>query len=300
MIEQEQQQQQEQQDYQEQQEQEMSSSSQAPQHPSLISRIGNWFKRGSHGGTAAGADQGATAAEVGTPEFIVNNENGDTSEMSGEAALSGPVGEPRSTFLRPWAKRDAAIENLQTGLNAIGELMGGIREHMEKQSKRQDELLGYLSHLPAALESLPESSRAHAEALKAIHESMNRQSTQQSKLGDILERITQADGENGRTLEALTDHVEQLRRHDESVAQNLNQVGDAMENLGKNTATSAAVLEQMRDNTASRDGEIERILQQQGNRFTTLLAVAMFLSISALIAAGVIGYLGLQALQQAR
>lgn len=264
------------------------------QHPSLISRIGNWFKRG--GGHDAGTEHG------GTPEFIVNNENGDPNDLGGssDASLSGPVVEPRSTFLRPWAKRDAAIENLQHGLSAVGDLMSGIREHMEKQAKRQDELLGYLSHLPAALESLPESNRAHAEALKAIHESMNRQGVQQSKLGEILERITQADGQTGRTLDALSDHVEQLRRHDEAVAQNLNQVGDAMENLGKNTAASAAVLEQMRDNTASRDGEIERILQQQGNRFTTLLAVAMFLSISALIAAGVIGYLGLQALQQAR
>lgn len=260
------------------------------QHPSLISRIGNWFKRGAASGPGATADHAAGA----TPEYIVNNENGDAAEITGDASLSGPVVEPRSTFLRPWAKRDAAIENLQSGLSAIGELMSGIREHMEKQSKRQDELLGYLSHLPAALESLPESNRAHAEALKAIHESMNRQSTQQSKLGDILERITQADGQNGRTLEALTDHVEQLRRHDEAVAQNLNQVGDAMENLGKNTATSAAVLEQMRDSATGRDTEIERILQQQTSRFTVLLVVATLLMVSTLVAVGALGFMFLQ------
>lgn len=266
---------------------------QEQQQPSLIFRIGDWFKRG--GDSRPGEGDGATARE-----FIVNHEDGNGEEMNGEPTLSGQSGEPRSTFLRPWAKRDAAIENLQSGLNAIGELMGGIREHMEKQSKRQDELLGYLSHLPAALEQLPESSRAHAEALNAIGEQMNRQTVQQSKLGDILERITQADGENGNTLHALTDHVEQLRRHDEAVSQNLNQVGGVMESLGKNTATSAAVLEQMRDNTTARDGEIERILRQQSTRFTTLLSVAMFLLISALIAAGVIGYLGVQALQHVR
>lgn len=260
------------------------------QHPGLISRIGNWFKRGAASGPGAAADHAAGA----TPEYIVNNENGDASEITGDGSLSGPVVEPRSTFLRPWAKRDAAIENLQSGLSAIGELMSGIREHMENQSKRQDELLGYLSHLPAALESLPESNRVHAEALKAIHESMNRQSTQQSKLGDILERITEADGQNGRTLEALKDHVEQLRRHDEAVAQNLNQVGDAMENLGKNTATSAAVLEQMRDSATGRDTEIERILQQQTSRFTVLLVVATLLMVSTLVAVGALGFMFLQ------
>ena len=263
------------------------------QHASLMSRIGSWFKRG--GATAGAGSSTVTEAHAETtPEYIVNNENGDASEITGDASMSGQVVEPRSTFLRPWAKRDQAIENLQSGLSAIGDLMSGIREHMEKQSKRQDELLGYLSHLPAALESLPESNRAHAEALKAIHESMNRQSTQQSKLGDILERITQADGQNGRTLEALKDHVEQLRRHDEAVAQNLNQVGDAMENLGKNTATSAAVLEQMRDSASSRDTEIERILQQQTSRFTVLLVVATLLMVSTLVAVGALGFMFLQ------
>jgi uncharacterized phage infection (PIP) family protein YhgE len=253
---------------------------------SLMSRIGNWFKRGGEGrhGEADGT----------SPEFIVNNENGTASDITGEPAMSGQVVEPRSTFLRPWAKRDAAIENLQSGLSAIGDLMGGIREHMEKQSKRQDELLGYLSHLPAALEQLPESNRAHAEALKAIHESMNRQGAQQSKLGEILERITQADGQTGRTLQALTDHVEQLRRHDQAVAENLNQVGDAMENLGKNTATSATVLQQLRDNSATRDSDIERILQQQTNRFTVLLVVATLLMVSTLVAVGALGYMFLQ------
>ena len=304
MIEQQQQQQQEQQSQQqydqephgpyEQEQPDMSSSS---QHPGLMSRIGKWFKRGgsaTDGSAAPAGDPGAVEAAAGTPEFIVNNENGDAADITGDAALSGPVGEPRSTFLRPWAKRDAAIENLQSGITAIGELMGGIREHMERQSKRQDELLGYLSHLPAALEQLPESNRAHAEALKAIHESMNRQSNQQSKLGDILERITQADGENGRTLQALTDHVEQLRRHDEAVAQNLHQVGDAMENLGKNTATSATVLEQMRDSATTRDSEIERILQQQTSRFTVLLVVATLLMVSTLVAVGALGFMFLQ------
>ena len=257
------------------------------QQQSLISRIGNWFKRG-------GESRG-DGGDAGThPEFIVNNENGDAGDISGDATLAGQVVEPRSTFLRPWAKRDAAIENLQSGISAIGDLMGGIREHMEKQSKRQDELLGYLSHLPAALEQLPASNRAHAEALKAIHESMNRQSTQQSKLGDILERITQADGQTGRTLQALTDHVEQLRRHDEAVAQNLNQVGDAMENLGKNSAASATVLQQLRDNSATRDSEIERILQQQTSRFTVLLVIATLLMVSTLAAVGALGYMFLQ------
>jgi uncharacterized phage infection (PIP) family protein YhgE len=256
----------------------------------LLSRIGNWFKRqGQHG------DNGAT------PDYIVNNEDGNAAEITGDPTMSSHASgggsnviEPRSTFLRPWAKRDAAIENLQGGISAIGELMTGIRDHLEQQSKRQDELLGYLSHLPGALESLPESNRVQAETLKAIHEQMKGQSDAQSKLGEILDKISQADGQNVRAIDALQQHVDQLRRHDEAVAQNLNQVGGAMENLGKNTAASAEVLQQLRDNSTSRDREIERILQQQTSRFTTLLVVATLLLVASLVAVGVLGYMFLR------
>ena len=126
----------------------------------LLSRISNWIKNVGHRDDAG---NGANA----TPEFIVNNEDGNR-EMASAANESASrvspsqVIEPRSTFLRPWAKRDAAIENLQGGINAIGDLMNGIRNHLEQQSRRQDELLGYLSHLPAALEQLPESNRVQA------------------------------------------------------------------------------------------------------------------------------------------
>jgi hypothetical protein len=47
----------------------------------------------------------------------------------------------------------------------------------------------------------------------------------------------------------------------------------------------------MRDRIDSRDGQLERILQRQGTRFTTMLAIAIFLSISALAAVCIMGYL---------
>ena len=47
----------------------------------------------------------------------------------------------------------------------------------------------------------------------------------------------------------------------------------------------------MRDNLSSRDGQLERVLHRQGVRFTTMLSVAIVLSIAALVAVGVIGYI---------
>lgn len=274
----------------------------------FLSRLGNFFKRtipeeqrrdtnpdaprtfevpggtGAHG--RVGDDNGAEQVAPAPSHDVV-----DSRPLQSEA---------RGTFLRPWAKRDAAIDNLQSGVGALTDLMTGINDHLQRQSKRQDEMLQYLSHLPALIEKLPEGNRLQAETLRAIHNQMERQTTQQSKLAEILERITEADGRHGRTLEALEASVSGLRDHDEAISGSLKDVGAVMQTMGRNSETSAQVLQQLRDNITVRDGEMERILHQQGARHALLLGIAIFLAATALIVAGVIGYLGLTAMNHAK
>jgi chromosome segregation ATPase len=246
------------------------------QQTTFLSRIGKWFK-----GDADGAAGG---------------ENGDQ-PLVHQVHRAGQM-ESRSTFLRPWAKRDAEIANLREGFTVLTDLMTTIRDNLEKQGGRQDELLRHLAHLPEALRAIPEGNRVQSETLRAIHQQIEHQSGQQQRLADILSRISDADAQQRSTLDALKDRVETLNQHDQAIADNLNHVGSAMQTVSRTSQASAQVLEQMRDNVNSRDGELERILSKQGTRFTTMLAIAIFLSIAALVAVSVIGYLGYVALQR--
>lgn len=249
----------------------------------FFSRVGRWFKK-----DAASGNNGDSPLE------------GEVHGHPGTGDGAGTGLEPRSTFLRPWAKRDAAINNLQHGFDTLTDLMGSIRDNLEKQNERQDQLVQTLTQLPQTLQTLPESSRVQSETLKAIHQQIEHQNGQQQKLADILGRISDADAQHRSTLDALGERVESLNDQDARMADNLGSVGNAMESVSKTSEQSAQVLSQMRDNLNSRDGELERILQRQGNRFTTMLAIAIFLSIAALVAVGVIGYLAYEALQQGR
>lgn len=265
------------------------------QQMNFFSRIGNWFRSE----YPANAD---TVIDADDPSRREEESADNPTELAhlSDVRQQGGGGETRSTFLRPWAKRDAAIDNLQAGVGALTDLMNGIRDHLEKQSERQAEMLDYMSHIPQFLEKLPEGAKLQAETLKAIHMQMERQGEHQSKLSEILERITDADTRNGRTLDALETSVDALREHDESISSSFKSVGAAMESVSRNSEASAAVLQQLRDNISSRDGEMERILHRQGSRFTVLLSVALFLSIVALIVASVIGYLSYTAMQHAK
>lgn len=245
------------------------------QTQSLLSRIGNWFRRSGngHGG-------GMSATDV----HIIDRPHGGHGDP-------GTAIEARSSFLRPWARRDAAIGQLQEGFNTLTDLMSSVRDHLDRQSKRQDELIGYLSHLPETLQQLPESNRAHGEALKAIHQQLASQNTNQEKLSEILEKLNTKGLEDREVLDEVRERVETMRQTDQAIADNLTSVGTAMQSITRNGQTTSQVLEQMRDNLDSRDGQLERILHRQGTRFTTMLAIAIFLSVAALVAVSVIGYL---------
>jgi methyl-accepting chemotaxis protein len=237
------------------------------QQTTFLSRIGSFFGRK----TNRIADNGDVSMEIGAPPQQLI--------------------EPRSTFLRPWARRDAAISHLQEGFNTLTDLMSGIKENLDKQSERHAELMNYLSHLPQLAQELPEANRVHGETLKAIQQQIEGQSAQHDRLSEILNRMNEAGAEQTTKIHELRERVESFREKDEAIAENLSSVGEAMQNVSYNSSTSAKILEQLRDNTDSRDGQLERILHKQNVRFTTMLAIAIFLSVAALVAVSVTGYL---------
>lgn len=243
----------------------------------FFTRLGEWFKSGGRSGDSA------------TAELPLEGQLHDAPPSEQHHPGGSPIA-VRSTLFRPWAKRDAAIENLQNGVGALSDLMVSIRDNLERSSQRQDELLQYLSHLPQALQQLPESSRMQGETLKAIQRRMEQQSDEQSKLAEILEKISSADQLNGRTLEALHGRVEAMNQQDGKIAENLTTVGSALQSVSRNSEATSAVLQQMRDNQTTRDGELERILAKQGTRFAVLLVVAIVMSVAALGSVAFVGY----------
>jgi len=239
----------------------------------FFSRIGSLFGRKSS--RMSGNGDLLSPTEIGAPP----------------SAAHGQIIEPRSTFLRPWARRDAAIQHLQEGFNTLTDLMSGIKTNLDKQSDRHAELMNYLSHLPQLAQDLPEANRVQGETLKAIQQQIESQGTRHDRLSEILDRMNTAGVEQSEMLSTLHERVESFRQQDQAIAENLTSVGEAMQTVTKNTATSTQVLEQLRDNIDSRDGQLERVLHKQNTRFTTMLAIAIFLSVAALVAVSVIGYL---------
>lgn len=192
--------------------------------------------------------------------------------------------------LRPWRKNTAAIAQLQDGFHSLTDLMDEIRQNMVAQGRRQDELIGYLSALPKLMETIPENNRLQGETLKAIHEQLQRHGEQEQTLGEILEKLSESGGEQRDLLEGLRERVETLNHQDKAMADSLGSVSVALEQASRHSAVGTQVLESLRENLKSRDGDLQRVLQRQNVRFTTLLTVAICVSITAVAAVLVMAY----------
>jgi hypothetical protein len=237
---------------------------------SLMARIGQWFNSKRNKGTLP------VLKEV-TPPPPGEAEGGDR--------------KARGLFRRPWARRDAAIAGLQQGFDSLADLMTGIRENLEGQSRRQEEMLGYLSHLPQLLESLPETQRMHGQTLQVIGRSLQQQTEQQGRLAEILDKLTDGHGEQRQVLESLTGRTDTLAAHNETISATLRQVGSVMEIVGRSSESGAEVLRHLSHELSRRDGQMEEIIQRQSRRLTAMLMATVVLSVLALAAAGVMGYL---------
>lgn len=239
------------------------------QTPTIFNRIGRLFKRAPKsngmGGIETIGDEGSHS-----PNSIV---------------------ETRQTLLRPWGRNQATLNQLQEGFQSLTELMGAIRQNLETQGRRQDELLEHLSALPKVLEMIPETNRIHGQTLHAIHEQLVHQAQQQDTLGDILEKLGQTGGEQKELLENVRERVETLNHQDRAMADSLNTVSTALESTSRNAAASTEVLSHLRDNLRTRDTELERVLHRQGIRLTTMMVIAIVVSVAALVAVMIMGYL---------
>ncbi|HZL35808.1 MAG TPA: hypothetical protein VFC78_10900 [Tepidisphaeraceae bacterium] len=214
--------------------------------PTLMGRIGSLFRR---------TNRIEELTTEGLPALIDPAISAPTEPA--EPAPADQI-EPRTTFLRPWSRREQTIEQLQNGVTALSDLMGSIRDNLQQQN------------------------------------------TQHGKLAEVLECIHRADGQQRRSLDAIQERVDAMGVHEEAISRSLTTVGTALEMVSRNSETSAQVLCQIRENLGSRDSDLERVISKQNTRFTTMLTVAIVMSMAALTAVVVFGYLGYQTLSHVK
>lgn len=205
--------------------------------------------------------------------------SGDDSEL-----LRGPEA-PRARH-GWWPLSRAGADESQTSLT---DLLVSLRESMDRQSQRHEELMTYLTHLPRALELIPENAKQQAEALAAVRQYLENQRTQASQLSTILDKVGQATIDQRRILEAVRQRLDVLAENDQKVAEHFNSIATAMSTSNETTRLAGDVLKSLEGTLRQRDESIERLLRSHQGRHTWMIAAALGASAAALLVAIVVG-----------
>ncbi len=188
--------------------------------------------------------------------------------------LDPHASEVKPGMFRPFSRRDPAVANLQQSFTSLTDLLVSMRDSIERQGRRHEELMTYLSHLPRALEVLPESSRLQTEALSAIRLHIDQQHNQVRQLISTMERVGGSNVDQKRLMETISDRLEVLGEHDQSISESLSQFSSAVSAATRSSTGSVQVLEQVRDAIRERDQQMQEMLQSQSRRNTWLLVLA--------------------------
>jgi chromosome segregation ATPase len=238
--------------------------------PSMFSRISHWLKPAGRGNRLDDLPLEREAAQA----------------LADDGGRAIPV----TASLKSWGKREATLAQLQEGFNALNELVVAVKDNLDRQAERHDELLRVLRHLPDALRAIPETARTNAETLKVVGEQLQRSNGQYHRLSEVLEKVSESGAGQRKLLDVLCDRVDTISQHDRSLVDHMRSVSTAMAGVSQNTQTSAQVLDQLKDNARTRDVELQVILHRRGVRFTIMLSAAIGLSLAALGGVGVVAW----------
>ncbi len=294
--------------------------------PSLLARVGTWFRRTAQEPVAFRSEEAGQVQE----------ERPAPPEQPRQESPEPPTKPPARFLVR--GKRSGGNRNLQKGMNALAEMTGAVRQDLQKQGERHEQLLRYLSHLPKIIGQLPETARLQGEAMKAIHTQMerhaaqhaaqqatyieqrsrdaaafarqsaeqaNRHEAQQERIASVLEALTGADAARGEAVSSLAEQVEALRRQELVITHGLSRFGDTVERFGasltdfgasvqvaaQNSQAGARLVQEIREELGRRESTLEHAIHRNNTRFTSMLAVAITVSLAAMTSVVVIGYL---------
>lgn len=189
----------------------------------------------------------------------------------------------RPLFGFPRKRREEDLTALNEGLVSIAALMTSLRQYLDQQNARHEELLTYLSQLSNALQSIPDTGRVQGETLRVLHQQIAYQNAQHKQVSEVLRKVSESSGSQQEIAETLRDRVESLYKNDQQISETIESMGASVTVVSQQSQTTSMVLERLRDNLVNRDGELEKAIGRENRRTRGTLMIVGATSLAALV-----------------
>jgi len=228
----------------------------------------------------------------GTEPTVVDYETYEMQQQSGpsyaDTGTDGPLG--GGGVLRrvgpgsPGIPASSGTYKMQQSYDSLLETVRDLREALDGQAKRQEELLNRLGTLPHAVEALPQTSKMQSDMLRMINDRLAMHAEQQRKVSDTMASLGSAKKEQGETLQAIRDQIETGNEIDRQLVESFNRFSMMIDRLHIANNHAVECLQQVRDSYAATAMQMQEWVEKSRQRSSWILGGAFFMSLVALVA----------------
>ena len=184
---------------------------------------------------------------------------------------------------------------IQQSYDSLLETVKALREALDGQSKRQDELLTRLSALPQAAEALPQTTKMQSDMLKMINERLAMHAEQQRKVGEVLGTLGKPKAAGGsealaEAVDSIRDQIEMGNEIDRQLVESFNRFSMMIDRLHIANNHAVEALQQVRDSYAQSAMQMQDWIEKSRHRNNWILGLSFVMSAVALGAVAVLFY----------
>ncbi len=238
------------------------------EHATIWSRLGTWLKNAGRGGS--GLDN--------LPKL-----HADSMLNDGLEVLDKAEGEARANLASPKRQREQAIEKLQEGYQQVTGLITSIKEHMEVQDKRSEQMVEALTQLAKDSVQSADNAHTHNENLSAIVTQLQASNDRARRLESSILEIPKLASVQNETLAAIQEDVRAGAEANGHMVQSLERFRETASGWSEASAASTQAIKDTNEATARRDADLNKLIEAQSKRFVWLFAVTVVLAISAIV-----------------
>ena len=194
---------------------------------------------------------------------------------------------------------------IQQSYDSLVQTVRDLREALDGQSRRQEELLSRLSTLPHAVEALPQTSKMQSDMLKMINDRLAMHADQQRKITEVIDKLESGTGpaaggagagagskkSQGPDLEAIREQIETGNEIDRQLVESFNRFSMMIDRLHIANNHAVECLQQVRDSYSHTAMQMQEWIDKSRHRNTWLIGGAFLMSAAALVLVLILMYM---------
>lgn len=219
----------------------------------------------------------------GSEPTVVDFERFENGPGANSSAGNGPGGSSAGRVSSD-AGTGVGTYKIQQSYDSLVDTVRQLREALDGQTRRQEELLSKLATLPQAVEALPQTSKMQNDMLKMINERLGMHAEQQRKVSEVVNSLGDSKKEQGEALQAIKEQIETGNEIDRQLVDSFNRFSMMIDRLHIANNHAVEALQQVRDSYAHSQLQMQEWIEKSRHRNTWLIGGAFAMAAIALVA----------------